>query len=341
MRWRSRLWDGSVALVGWATVACGRSSIPVDGDPADFTGHDVCSSEVVPDCRPGEPPVELTAGLALPLGIVLTEHAVFFTDYDDDGGVYCVPKAGGQLEPLAKGLDHANQLLIDDDRILVTVTREDRIVAIPLVGGALETVTDGQRGVVGIGIDEDHLYWTNYAGNQFRRADRNAEDVLTIDTESPGRLGLSDGWIYFARGDTKLLSVDKTANNAIPLSDVAPQSFASAGAVVFWTSRHPPSVRVLEEAWKLDTVAALPPDAQPDGVAYDGEYVYWVDSRGPIQRRSRNEPMAGNPAIETIATDPGRPMLLAVDDACVYWTSYDPSTGSGRVMRGSKVPEGP
>jgi hypothetical protein len=225
------------------------------------------------------------------------------------GGESCVDgecacaESACAVDVVATGQDGAQNLAVDDTHVYWTSYVGDQVMRQPRAGGEVETIASGQDGALGIALDATHVYWTNDVGDQVMRRAKKGGEVDTIASGQDGAHGIA---------------VDATH--------------------VYWTNRLADQVmRWAKEGGELDTIASE--QDGPESVVVDETDVYWANVEGEeVQRRAK----AGG-EVETIQSGASYQTYLlqggiAVDATHVYWTMDLGGLGaSGYVERRAKA----
>ncbi|AUX48712.1 hypothetical protein SOCE26_102530 [Sorangium cellulosum] len=144
--------------------------------------------------------------------------------------------------------------------------------------------------LVGIAVDETHIYWSDFSGNQILRATKDplgSPEKFAETNGSPATLVLSKGVLYWRTEHTGAIQSKRTD---APLA-AAPLTIS------------------------------VDPDAIPASIAVDDEFIYWTvatntneDQRGEVKRSPLG---TGNPV--TLATGASYFYEIAVDCGYIYW----------------------
>lgn len=114
--------------------------------------------------------------------MVMDSQYIFFVN-TITGFVRKVPLTGGNVVTLAEGLDHPNNIAVDDGYVywneLGLNSGGGSIKRMPKNGGAITALVDGLGEVGGIALDKDFVYWTE--GDSVNKIAKNA----TAPTFSP------------------------------------------------------------------------------------------------------------------------------------------------------------
>jgi hypothetical protein len=112
--------------------------------------------------------------------------------YGDEPGLWRAPLVGGVPELVLPELE-ASAVRVVGERAYVVPTGSQRIDAIDLGSGAIDTIASTEGGIAGFTVDESHAYWTDYVGQMDLRETR-AAAPLSGGSCAPGRHDL--GKIY-------------------------------------------------------------------------------------------------------------------------------------------------
>jgi hypothetical protein len=83
--------------------------------------------------------------------------------YGDDPGLWRAPLVGGAPELVLPELE-GSAVRVVGERAYVVATGSQRIDAIDLSSGAIETIASTEGAIAGLTVDESHAYWTDYVG---------------------------------------------------------------------------------------------------------------------------------------------------------------------------------
>lgn len=299
------------------------------GSPSDCCSG-VCTDGQcgTPLCLPGDPPVALAEGYTWPYGLALYGPHVYFPDYDTDGGIYRVPRAGGTVETLHAPSDFPAKLAVDDQGIYIAGGDSGQVQHLAFGASQPTALASGQAGPTDVALDETHVWFVSHLSDTIRRVPRGGGQVATI-SGSPGnfRMTVTDDYVYWGGYDGAFRS-PKDGSFIELLSPGGARTLVARDGFVFWTEDDGARVVAYDEsAETLQTLSSVA--AFPDGIAVDDTHVYYTLAEGSVWR----VPRAGGDA-EHIATTLMSPTHIVVDSSCVYWSENDFDVG--RVMRAPK-----
>lgn len=286
-----------------------------------------------PACRPGEGPVVLAEGLPWPFGLVVDSEHVFFTSYDEKGGLYRVPKRGGEVVALLAPLDYPEHVAGDAEHLFVTVTGDHVVLRLAKDGSGMTTFATGQNGPTFIALDEMRAFWTSHLGGTIQSAPKagGAVETIVAGELGPYRLALGPEHVYWSGLGSGLRAAPKTGETTTTLATGDPRTIAVSDGIVYWTDPSDDTLKRLGPNGAIEVLASFGAGF-PDGLAIDGTHVYVALAEGSILRVPKD---GGEPV--PIATGQSLPALVAVDRHCVYWTNTSISpAGDGAVMRAPK-----
>jgi sugar lactone lactonase YvrE len=235
-----------------------------------------------------------------------------------EGGA-CV---AGKCQPVAL-INHANaprlflprQIAIDT-RFLYLADYSDyndsgnpgEIYKVPLPGGPVTLLAEGNEGPFGIATDGIHVYWGNYDGGAILRVavDGGAREVLATGQRHPNFLALDGDFVYwsnFYAGDTR-----KTADRT--------------GQIVRMRKAGGPT-QILADNQDF-----------PNGIVVSQGSVYWVNyANNHMGHGSVMEAPSGGGAATVLSTDEVHPFGLIVDADTLYWTNLSATQGAVKKLR--------
>ncbi len=217
----------------------------------------------------------------------------------DRAAVRRVEKAGGPIETvwtaIAPDYD-VSEIAVDDTHIYwineIDTSPDDVAVVRRRAksGGTVETISDGRRSVVGLGIDATHVYWSERLA-LWRRAKAGGA------TQRVAALSGFYSSIAFDRTHIYLTQYWENEVTRVPRAGGPPESVATGqggpgfiavdAGHVYWANRL--DGRVMRWAKTGGTTAPIATDqAGPLHLAIDDDHVYWgVGGAGGLLRLSR------------------------------------------------------
>jgi hypothetical protein len=287
-----------------------------------------------PACVEGDPPVVLASDLDWPYGIAVDGTHVYFTLYNGTGALMKVSKAGGDAVVLEDGLDFPDEIVLDASSIYLTVNGGGQILRFPKAGGDVELLASGQFGPSGIAADDATVFWVNYFAGEVASVPKAGGEVTLLAPAEANAFRMAAGAdrIYWSGLTSGLRTMPKTGGPVTTMAGGDPRTMATDRTHVYWTDTEGDSLQRAElDEGAAETVASFP-GAFPDGVAVDEDFAYVALAEGSVMKVGKG---GGEPVV--IASDQSSPTIVAVDDACVYWTNSALGTGKlGSVMRAPK-----
>ncbi|WP_437948238.1 lipoprotein receptor [Sorangium sp. So ce296] len=183
---------------------------------------------------------------------------------------------------------------------------------VPVNGGPVTLLADGQNTPYGIAVNEHGVFWANLNAKNIMWVDREgAEDPKEIFDSNFATLGV-------AADDREVFWSQRSAGIGMP----------GRGSLIGQIT--------MPDGWPDDRFHE-DERASPHLIALDEEFVYWVDrsARGTVNRTRRS-----NGQTDRLADNQSFPYAIAVDDAFVYWTNSPRGGNAGEaeaaVMRARK-----
>jgi hypothetical protein len=236
------------------------------------------TSGTTSETMPGPPEPETLATAVTGIALALDGTYLYFSS---EYALWKMPKAGGDKQKVASGLDETPQ---------------------------------------GIAVDGTHIYWQSYTGKAIFRASLDggpAELVASGLVAYPQWVTLDDTRVYFPTDGTPsgVLSVPKAGGQVqAHATGGDPNHVAVDATHVYWAGQEG-AHRVAKAGGGAETLSAMAGSLR--GVAVDGVDVFLANpSTGSIYRVSK----LGGPEVE-IASGEKFPSVDALDEGHVYWTS--------------------
>jgi len=194
----------------------GLSAMALEGGAVAWTCYDCGGIGRVGAA--GGPAVDVASDRHHPIAIAARAGELYFAD---DDGVHVVAAGGGPVRRLASlgGAPHA--LAVDDEAVyaLAAAPGGDRLVRVPLAGGAVELLVDGLDAADQLAVDGEWVYvldeepdadFPNARGEVWRtprRAGRGGRERLAAGLMSPNGLAVGAGFAWFAYADGRVARV--------------------------------------------------------------------------------------------------------------------------------------
>jgi len=245
-----------------------------------------------------------------------------------------VPFEGGSPEPLVSGYLFMRPLLTPPNLILaagaVPSNNGDVILSVPLAGGSVTTIATLDDAIVnGFATDGTYIYFSDSRGvNAIPMApDSSRPNIISLVPGLPDIIGAFGGelLIAYAQGAVESVPLPPRANSPVTSRGSCPPGptdLMRCGANACWLA----GTNTLEELGPSDsapraiTLTGRASDAFD--VAFDSTDAYVigtdVESAGDFLERV---PLDGSPPVLLASTPSSSSRAVAVDDACVYWSS--------------------
>ncbi len=267
--------------------------------------------------------------------------------YASDGAaIQWVPATGGDLRPVADGLDRVIGLDADGGELFVAL--DDAIARIGGDGAPPVMLATGAVRVMDLAVSPDHVYWTDYGedpdavdlaqidylgargapgpGSVHRVSRRGGDDeLIATDQRGPSGIAVAGGRLWWASDRGPGVQSRPLAGGAVETSVAAPaDQLAIDGGVVVRT----PQGFVAEQRdgdplaprWFADRDGVA---AEMAPVAADG-WIYLATTPGTLLAVPRDAP-----PIPIAAPAAGIVVQIAADGDALYWTEIARDASGG------------
>jgi hypothetical protein len=293
------------------------------------------------DAGPPPSPCLATAPVVLASGgkeiqfVALDDTTVYWTDFAL-GTVNAVPKSGGASRVLAVGRGNPSGIVARSGSVFWAEFSSDVVMSTPAAGGAVTMLASNQDGAYEMTAVGDVIYWTTLRGCSVARLEKGKVDVLATAKQPFTSIVSSTSLVFWVSFQQK--AVDRydiaSSTSAALLSGGSgadlPSALATDGQTLYFGAASPAEI----------TVSAIPVNGGSTNVLYtsacnadagvkngclgdmttDGVSVYLATPTDV-----RKVPVGGGPPT-VIADGQARPLAIAVDDKCVYWSNLADGT---------------
>lgn len=249
--------------------------------------------------------------------------------------LYGVPVAGGATAALGSAepsLTAAFNSLANDGSTVYWANYDTGMVELRTPKGALSAGANGSRfsggarGLSGIAVNQNHVYWANAEDGTISAAlvdDIGARPTVLYQGAKGLAALAADGTNVFiansAAGTVVRVPVDGSAPTTLASGRATPQAIVSDASGVYWVEKD--GLNVMKVAAGSDALITLATveTGKPIALALDESDVYWANLNG-IQRVAKS---GGDAA--SLVDGAGDQFLtgIAVDGTHVYWSSMD------------------
>lgn len=329
-----------------ALLACGARtglevSTPADASLSDVFSGDASDAPVARAC-----PIDRRTVLVGDAGfgegaLVLDDGSIYWVSWNPIG-IETVPKTGGAAAVVLSGLSGPVGLTASSGYVFWTDFNSNEVGRVSTDGGDPIVLAKNQSGAQGVAV-ADEVYWTTWKTGTMDRVsiDGGTAQALSNSTIANYAEITTDGQHVFwatSRGPstgsimaysfaTQTVSVVATAAKGGPFA------ITTDGVNVYWEEIDPSGVLYIVRANVNGGASTVLASVAPDDaglcyantncqgeVATDGQHVYFtVDGdAGAVLK----VPVGGGAPI-VVAQHEHQPWGIAVDDACVYWHTWD------------------
>lgn len=259
-------------------------------------------------------------GVARPYGVAQDAGFVYWTERANGGAIRRVPKMGGRVETLWRGVaPYGWFCAVDETAVYWTEFDAGTLRRVPKTGGRAVTLARGLRNPGQLCVAGGFVWWVEYAGNAIRRWPVGGGRVETWQAGLAGPQAIAvDGqavyWTEFA--DPPVLRRRPLAGGpAVTLAETKPECWlVFAGPDLWWTETRGCVRRTPRAGGPVRDLAPIPPSGAYAGT--DGRWFYWSEEHGGVLKRL---PLSGEGAPQVLLRGLTHPAVMAVDDAAVYW----------------------
>ena len=254
-----------------------------------------------------------------------------FCPADGEPALRRVPLGGGTVQTLHHSCSfNPYQMAADDTHVYFADWADDKIKRIPVAGGALSVVANGNELILhrGLALDSTHVYWGDHSGIRRVAKTGGAVQVLVAGTDS-ANLAVDDTYVYWTElgfGDGRVRRVLKAGGAAqnVATGRDGPYAVALDATHVYFTELHTGKVyQVGKDGSGLTAYFAS--DISPymaESVAVNNTHVFWTDTTGTHTGRVRRVAKGGG-TVENLALGLFGPGHVQLTSTHVYWGDYD------------------
>ncbi len=329
-----------VALPVWLASCGARTELFVGGPDAGPRG------DAAADAAPPNVPCGLASGQTRtlvsgldPTALAIDDAYVYWYDHATET-LARISKKGGEKEHLADD-SHDVRFMAVDDRYLYW-TSDAQLSRTPKSGGApvellAPTIYSG-----GIAVDANNVYFAG-SGATVQQVAKAGGSVLTLaDNQSqPMGVAVDAAYVYWVNGISSaargFLRVSIGGVGLQAIGDALNGSHVALDAdFAYWTDQAsiaPEVVRVAKDG-SMETVRVLGGQdaSKPSGLGVDETNIWWTDfAAGTVSVTPKAQ---GNTRV--VAAGQSLTRELAVDAACVYWTTETENATGGSVVAHGK-----
>jgi hypothetical protein len=203
---------------------------------------------------------------------------------------------------------------------------------VPIDGGNITLVVNGESSPTDLASDGTHLFWCNQGSSDVVRATppfpNGAIDVIATNQQAPCGIVAQGNQVYWGTNDGNVMRCGAGGCNLTPIplatSQNGPTSVTADANNVYWTNAGGTVMQCAIGGCNNSPTTLASGLGSPSGIAVDSASVYFADKgAGNVSK----VPVGGGP-VTTIASGLASPMGVAVSATSVFWTD----SAAGTVM---------
>jgi hypothetical protein len=338
------LGGASVTLAGVAALAlmlalasCGaRTELYVGASDA---GHD---ADAGPDAGPPNVPCGLTSGTTRalateqdPTALAIDDAYVYWYDHATKA-ILRVSKKGGEIEHVASETNDVRFMAVDGTDVYWT--SDAQLSRTSKTGGRPVELLAPTAYSGGVALDTANVYFAGGGAVVQQLAKTNGTVVTLADGQSqPEGVAVDSSYVYWVNG---IVSAQRGFMR-VPIGGTGVQEVGVVengshlvldAAFAYWTDQAgmaPSVVRAAKDGsgQTMRVIGGMAP-SKPSGIGVDETSIWWTDY---VADTVSETPKAQGPT-RVVATGQTLTRELAVDAACVYWTTETEDATGGMVV---------
>lgn len=311
---------------------------------------DTAVEEALPPCT-GNCPVVLASGLKEPMGIVVSDGRVYWTEFGSGKVLSCATSGcGSQPETLAEGQGGPTDVATYSSDLYWTNATSGELMKCSIPDCAKSgPIATGQGGPTGLDVAQTMVMWTNESSGElmYHYQFLPSSDTAASGQKRPVNVLQSGSTVFWLNQGAFPQAKDGEVRKGTwsqsglvqgdPLAEGqdGPSGLALRKGTLFWSnlgaSQNAGEIwSCSANDWHPDSSLVASGQAEPRNITVDGEAVYWTNAgSGQVMACALNG--CGNkPTV--LASGGSRPWGITSDADSIYWTDR----GSGQVLKLAK-----
>jgi len=266
-------------------------------------------------------------GVSVPYGLAQDATCLYWTERGNGGAIRRMPKTGGTVETLWRGVSPYGWFCAVDDRFVYwTEFDAGTLRRVGKSGGRAVTLARGLGNPGQLCLAHGFVWWVEYSGNVIcrLRVTGGRPETVVAGLAGPQAIAVDDQAVYWTEfSDPPVLKRRRlTGGPVLTIATTKPECWlVFAGGWLWWTETRGFVRRVRRSGGSVEDLAPIPPSGAFAGT--DGRCFYWSEEHGGLLKRL---PLTGQGTPEVLLRHLKHPAVMVVDRKAVYWTDPEQST---------------